>query len=658
MLWEKRKFITETFYCITLGQIAEAFYHEIAACQAQWAEWQALYHLDDPATPEGRVACLKTHPTLVLDTRRFAPDFVDRLLASFDDPSTGSGQGLDEMTDGLLVHGENWQAINLLATRYQEHLNCIHIDPPYNTDASGFVYKNAYRHSSWLSMMMERILASKRLVQADGTLICHIDENEYERLRLLLEQMFGYVGTAVWDKLNPMMGARELAIQHEYVVFCASEARALMVRPQNVRRILSMATSLIHKHGGVTESAKNEFNEWVRQAEGLTGGERAYQYLDENGHVYRLVAMTWPNPKPPPPEFFRPLIHPVTGKPCPVPNRGWSQSPRRMQVLLAEGKIVFGPDETTQPQRKVHLSENKALSSVIRDGSRGKKELESLGLDFTYSHPATLYVTLLDAGLGSQSRDSLVLDHFAGSGTTGHAVINLNREDGGRRRFILVEMADYVDTVLLPRLKKVTFTPEWKDGQPRRMATAEEAERSPRLMKVIRLESYEDALNNIAFDAPSGQQAMQFDDYLLQYMLRWETRASETLLNVEQLARPFAYQLHIHRDGQTRAQAVDLPETFNYLLGLHVQTRRVHNDEGRRYLVYRGVTREGRKTAVIWRDTVGWEQANYERDKQFVAERRLAEGADEVYINGDSFIPGARALEGLFKARLFAEVEA
>jgi adenine-specific DNA-methyltransferase len=237
-------------------------------------------------------------------------------------------------------------------------------------------------------------------------------------------------------------------------------------------------------------------------------------------------------------------------------------------------------------------------------------------------------------------------------------LINLNREDGGRRRFILVEMADYVDTVLLPRLKKVTFTPEWKDGQPRRMATAEEAERSPRLMKVIRLESYEDALNNIAFDAPSGQQAMQFDDYLLQYMLRWETRASETLLNVEQLARPFAYQLHIHRDGQTRAQAVDLPETFNYLLGLHVQTRRVHNDEGRRYLVYRGVTREGRKTAVIWRDTVGWEQANYERDKQFVAERRLAEGADEVYINGDSFIPGARALEGLFKARLFAEVEA
>ncbi len=135
-------------------------------------------------------------------------------------------------------------------------------------------------------------------------------------------------------------------------------------------------------------------------------------------------------------------------------------------------------------------------------------------------------------------------------------------------------MADYFDTVLLPRIKKVTFTPEWKDGKPKRMATAEEAERGPRIVKVIRLESYEDSLNNIAFDEAAGQQAMQFDDYLLQYMLKWETRASETLLNVEKLASPFRYKLHIHADGQTSVKPVDIPETFNYLLGLHVQTRR------------------------------------------------------------------------------------
>ena len=96
------------------------------------------------------------------------------------------------------------------------------------------------------------------------------------------------------------------------------------------------------------------------------------------------------------------------------------------------------------------------------------------------------------------------------------------------------------------------------------MAMAEEAERGPRIVKYLRLESYEDALNNIAFDDPSGQQAMQFNDYLLQYMLQWETRKSETLLNVEKLARPFHYKLRIHADGQTREKPVDISETFNH----------------------------------------------------------------------------------------------
>lgn len=263
-------------------------------------------------------------------------------------------------------------------------------------------------------------------------------------------------------------------------------------------------------------------------------------------------------------------------------------------------------------------------------------------------------MTILDAGL---EEEGIVLDFFAGSGTTGHAVINLNREDGGRRKFILVEMADYFDTVLLPRIKKVTFSPEWKDGKPKRMATIEEAGRSPRIVKVIRLESYEDALNNIAFDEAAGQEALRFKDYLLQYMLKWEARKSETLLNVEQLGKPFSYRLHIHRDGEAHAQAVDLPETFSYLLGLYVKKRQTLNDNDRRYLVYRGTTREGRKTAVIWRETDGWAEEDYRRDKEFVAAQKLTKGIDEIYVNGDSLIPGARALEEVFKARMFAPVE-
>jgi adenine-specific DNA-methyltransferase len=280
-----------------------------------------------------------------------------------------------------------------------------------------------------------------------------------------------------------------------------------------------------------------------------------------------------------------------------------------------------------------------------------------MGNSNTFSFPKSVYATQDCLKVASLEESGIVLDYFAGSGTTGHATINLNREDDGERQFILVEMGDYFDTVLLPRIKKVIFTPEWKDGKPKRMATPEEAERSPRIIKYIRLESYEDSLNNIQFDDASGQEAMKFEDYLLKYMLKWETKRSETLLNTEKLTRPFSYKLNMHQDGQTREKAVDIPETFNYLLGLHVETRKVYDDDGRKYLVYRGRI-DHRQVVIIWRETKGWKKADLERDKKFVAKEKLTEGADEVFVNGDSFIPNAKALEPIFEARMFAPAEA
>jgi len=170
------------------------------------------------------------------------------------------------------------------------------------------------------------------------------------------------------------------------------------------------------------------------------------------------------------------------------------------------------------------------------------------------------------------------------------------------------------------------------------------------------LESYEDALNNIEFEDSSGQQALEFDDYLLRYILKWETRRCATLLNVNMLTRPFHYKLRIHADSRTCDRIADLPETFNYLLGLHVETRQVRDDSGRRYLVYRGRI-DDRRIVVIWRENEGWQEADLERDKVFVAEQKLTEGADEIFVNGDSFIPTARTLEPVFKARMVAGVD-
>ena len=314
---------------------------------------------------------------------------------------------------------------------------------------------------------------------------------------------------------------------------------------------------------------------------------------------------------------------------------------------------------TASGEIQIHKAKAEKHFKTIWDDSRyiagdyGTKWLTDLDLKVKEDlYPKSVH-TVEDSIYALSDNDSVVLDYFAGSGTTGHAVVNLNREDSGRRKFILVEMGGYFDTVLVPRIKKITFTPEWKDGKPKRMATQQEAERGPRIVKYMRLESYEDALDNIGFDDAAGRQALKFEDYLLKYMLKWETRASETLLNVEKLARPFHYKLHVHAAGRTREKIADIPETFNYLLGLHVQARQVYDDDGRRYLVYRGRI-DRRRAAVIWRETEGWGKADLDRDKKFVAEQKLAEGADEVFVNGDSFIPNAKALEPLFKARMFA----
>jgi len=177
------------------------------------------------------------------------------------------------------------------------------------------------------------------------------------------------------------------------------------------------------------------------------------------------------------------------------------------------------------------------------------------------------------------------------------------------------------------------------------------------MLKYLRLESYEDALDNIVFDERSGQKALSFDDYLLNYMLDWETKESDTLLNVEKIASPFDYKLRVTQDGQTGEKAVDLPETFNYLLGLHVTTRKVYHDKDKRYLVYRG-TVDSRQICVIWRTTAGWGKEDFERDKKFIAEQKIAEGADEIFVNSDSVIPTARSLDPVFKARMFAPVAA
>ena len=269
-----------------------------------------------------------------------------------------------------------------------------------------------------------------------------------------------------------------------------------------------------------------------------------------------------------------------------------------------------------------------------------------LGNALAFLFPKSIYLVEDCLRASSLDKYDTVLDYFGGSGTTAHATINLNRQDGGKRKYVLIEVGHHFETVLKPRVTKAVYAEKWKDAKP-----VSRESRFSHMFKYQRIESYEDTLNNVEF---TERENSLFEEPLLSYLLGKETSESLTFLNIAELQNPFSYELEIVKDMQTQKQSVDLPETFNYLLGISVQTRQCLNDNDRRYLVYKG-TIEQKPVVIIWRETAGWKQTDWERDYQFIQENKLIEEADKVYVNTDSIVPEAESLDPLFKRLMFSQ---
>lgn len=708
-IWLKKKFVLETNHCITLDRVPEELYGEIAASSGQREEWVKLFAIDEvkaeklgdvayssPLT----VAFLKSQPHLVLDTKHFSGPFKQKLLACLSD--------FDEKLDGVLIHSENFQALGLMGERYRERIDCVYIDPPYNTGDDGFCYKDDYRSSSWLAMMADRTLAASALLAARGFAVAHIDEHEFHNLARVLRATFGarnVLEPVVWDKRNPKGDATGVAQQHEYIAWAVRDILSLkapgseMQRPKpNAEAILEEGRRFVAEAGGVNDAARAMFRSWVC-GRGFSGGEAAYCEIDDNGEVFQPVSMAWPNKKQAPPEYFIPLIHPATRKPCPVPERGWRSPPETLRRLLDAGRIIFGDDETIQPRRKYLLRENMVenVPSLLYFGGSDDDLMKRFGFDFPNPKPVAVAQYLVRVGAGPGR--GRVLDYFAGSGTTAHAVISLNREDGGSRKYILVEMGAYFHTVLLPRIKKVVYSTDWKDGKPTTRDTG-----VSHSLKYFALESYEDALNNLP--APTGNLLAHADpatkDAFITYSLDLELGPS--LLNLDAFRDPWGYKINAQPAGEEeiRPHRVDLVETFNYLIGLKVNAYgpieryaadfqqaehaeslgrlkvkgRLRRSEDGPFVFQRveGELPDGTRVLVVWRKlapTTGPQSAEQDaavleawmdRHREDTKQRSEHRDYHLIYINGPVTLPQPTAeirtvlpIEQTFKDRMFED---
>ena len=694
-LWLKKKFVVSAHYCVTLDRVPEELYPAIAANEAQWAQWQDL-GIRKNAKP-GTVEDLKADPYLMVDTALFDEAFKADLLKAISD--------VDASTDGLLIHGDNYQALNLINARYRESVKCVYIDPPYNTSSSAIPYKNTFKHSAWTTMLDNRLSRISPLMPDDGAIFVSIDKHERTNLEQVLDLNFGadnHIEELIWSMNTNNSQAPNYSTNHEYVMVYAKdrptvEKDRLMFREPKpgFAEVMELVAKLNPQYP-LVETIETEIKtlyeehleEYRRQveADGLDWEEekrndawkglynyKNAEYRDDEGKlilqseaaekrgqiwVWRESDASMPATKQaastgdandPNFRWYKPL-HPKTGRPVPHPKSGWkfafkSEGDRAgrqsFTALDAKDRISWGEDENKVPQIKRYLNEveTNVGKSVFTDYSDGEKQTYALfgksGIFLAPKHANFVSRFVLQ----TTRPNSTVLDCYAGSGSTGHAVITTNRIDNGNRKYVLVEQGDYFNSVIKPRMAKVVYSADWQAGEPSTQGAG-----ISHTFKTLKIESYEDTLNNLALMRDEGQKGLldglseeARDDYLMRYMLDVETRGS--LLSVEDFRKPFDYELNIAVDsaGAYERRKVDLIETFNYLIGLTVKTVDIQLKQG--FIAVEGTLPTGERTLVLWRDCekIGYEELTKLCDK--LAINPSDSEYEVVYINGDHNIP-------------------
>ena len=549
-IWEKPKFVRNVNYVITLDKLPATLLkkltqHKGAVDQTQ--EWRELgmveetFDFGDILKPEPQ------HKHLPLDTKHFQSMQLE-ILATLGN--------LDEVLDGELVHSENWQALNTLRKRYQEKVKTIYIDPPYNTASSEILYKNNYKHSSWLSMIENRIIASLSLMAEESISVVAIDDAEIRYLLKLLDEIFGienYIGI-ITSLCNPqgrvadkVSKTSECHILHAKRKEHLGDLRVSKNQEQSQKGVRLMRTGtnsrrherplrfypILCKKSILSMISREEYekiyDKTLRQFDD--------SYVNALKNKYEKQGY----------EFLLPISK--NGEYL-VWQRTFDRLINEISTYTVREGTIFTPSFKDEVPKTLWSN---AQFSNPEHGSELVKNI--LGKNVSENTAKSIYTIMRFCSMNPSN--DLIMDYFAGSGTTAHAVINLNREDGGKRKYVLVEMGDYFHTVLLPRIKKVVYSKDWKDGKP------VSHEGVSHCFKYYALEQYEETLRNVHYQDGEQLEIDSAKSPFEQYVFFGDDKLAH--------ACRFAKDDTIEINLQGLYPDVDVAETLSNLLGKSIR---------------------------------------------------------------------------------------
>jgi adenine-specific DNA-methyltransferase len=639
-LWEKKKLVFETRYVITLDRLER--YAPVWLAQnidtivkKQGAEWKELglgeyaKKTDCIRKTEGDLATAATEQYLPLpiDTKNFDTDFKWSMLKAVTDVVA-----LDDALDGLAIQSDNWQALNSISHRYRKMIDCAYIDPPYNAPASLVPYKNSYKDASWLALMDERITKGIELLSEDAPMLIAIDDWEYVNLsKLLSNRASSYTQDTIIINHHPQgSGGDNVSRTHEYLVALTPPGKAILYTTDD-------GEGYEERPFMRSGTAENNFR---RPLDG-NGRYKSFYAVLVDPKTYEVKGVEkFPDkednnyPRGDTKDGLR-RIYPISKDGS---ERVWRLSYLSGERAAKNGNLKCSKNFSIYQLVPKHTKKTPIFSnwtdSRYNSGVNGTNLISSLfGTAQVFGYPKSIFTVIDSLNCALNDIDEgYVIDYFGGSGTTAHAVMEINSSrqelDIGKIKFITVETNKYFESVMIPRLKKVGASRTWSNGR------AGDVNGDGLFVRVQCFEQYDDTLESLDASINEGESGeLPFQDPAFAIRYRLDKAFHAMYCGVDRFTTPFGYQLkRAEGSGEARPCDVDLVESIPYLLGMDVN-RLYRESQG---VVILGRNRRGQSVAVLFRDCAADDSA------QWVADKLAQHPADRVYTND----PASLSFEG------------